>query len=211
MSGPFCFYGHLDAMQAAVLNSILEKHIPSGAVTYCTQLWRDTPFQLILRKSRTTKLGDFSCKPGGIPRITLNEDSHPFQFLLTYLHEVAHLRVHQTSGFGVPPHGQQWKETFRELCEPVFDMNVFPADILEALRQHLINPPATCFAHANLSRLLSGNAGSNLLLIDIPEGSEFQLHGRWYKKGKLRRTRILCKELNSRRNYLISANAPVGS
>ena len=199
-------------MQAASLKALLETHLPTAAVDYCHQLWIDAPFHLVLRKSRTTKLGDFSCRPGRQPRITINADSSPYVFLLTYLHEVAHLHVHGRLGFSVSPHGEEWKQAFRDLCAPLFQLNIFPPLLAEAVRSHLQNPPASSFSDAALIRQLNAldhRTVNGLLLIDIPEGSEFQLHGRWYKKGKHRRTRILCKELTSRRNYLISAHAPI--
>ncbi len=197
-------------MQATALKTLLETHVAPAAVAYCFQLWLDSPFQLVLRKSRTTKFGDFSCRPGRQPRITINADSSPYVFLLTYLHEVAHLHVHRRFGFSVSPHGEEWKQTYRNLCAPLLQLNIFPAPLAVAVRNHLQNPPASSFTDAGLSRLIH-EPDKGLLLIDLPEGSEFQLHGRWYKKGKLRRTRIVCKELNSSRTYLISAHAPLGS
>lgn len=200
-------------MQVAALTSILEKHLPARAVPYCLQLWKETPFQLILRKTRLTKLGDFTCKPGRSPRITINDDSHPFQFLLTYVHEVAHLRVYQVSGFNVAPHGRQWKDAFRNLCAPLFELNVFPDSVLETLRQHLQNPSASSMRDAHLSGHLQeydDRLKGSVRLLDLPEGSQFLYHGRWYEKGRLRRTRIICKELSSRRKYLISAHALIG-
>lgn len=203
----------LGDMQVAALTSILEKHIPSQAVPYCLQLWEETPFQLVLRKNRATKLGDFTCKPGCPPRITINDDSHHFQFLLTFVHEVAHLRVYQVSGFKVPPHGRQWKETFRNLCGPLFELKVFPESMLETLRQHLQNPSASSMNDANLSGHLQEydeRLKGRVRLADLPEGSQFRYHGKWFEKGHLRRTRILCRELSSRRKYAISAHVLIG-
>lgn len=196
-----------------MLNSLLETHMPSGAVAYCHQLWLETPFQLILRKSRTTKLGDFSCRPGRQPRITINADSHPFVFLLTYLHEVAHMRIHGEFGFKVPPHGKEWKQRFRELCSPLLASGIFPETLAIVLRHHLQNPAASSFSDVRLARVLQEldhRSSGVLMLADLPEGSRFQLRGRWYQKGKLKRTRVVCRELTSKRNYLISAHAPVG-
>jgi SprT protein len=192
---------------------LLERHVPPRAVEYCYQLWKDAPFELILRKRRLTKLGDFTCRPGHSPRITLNADSHPFVFLLTYVHEVAHLRVHREFGFRVPPHGKEWKNRFRELCSPLLLLSVFPETVKEVLMRHLQNPSASSFSDPQLLRVLrdqDSRLSETLQLADIPEESRFMLHGRWYQKGKLKRTRVVCKELASGRNYLISAHATVG-
>jgi SprT protein len=200
-------------MEAAALMSLLANHAPAGAVGYCFQLWQDEPFQLVLRKSRITKLGDFSCRPGRAPRITVNADSHPFVFLLTYLHEVAHLKVHRQFGFEVSPHGKEWKHHFRQLCTPLITSSIFPESVAAALHHHLKDPTASSFSDARLMRVLREHdhrMSGTLTLVDLPEGSQFQLHGRWYQKVKLKRTRVLCRALKSRRHYLISARAPVG-
>ncbi len=201
-------------MNSESLVSILEKHLPAKAIPYCIQLWRDHPFQFKLRKSRVSKVGDFSCRPGHSPKITVNADSHPYLFLLTYVHEVAHLLVHQAFGWRAAPHGKEWKRAFRQLCLPLLQDGAFPPDLSQALEQHLHNPKASSFSDAALSKtlrrydhLLSGAT----TLGDIPEGSEFQIRGRWFTKGKQKRTRVVCRDLKSRRNYMIAADAVVGN
>jgi hypothetical protein len=42
-------------------------------------------------------------------------------------------------------------------------------------------------------------------------GSVFGLNGRWFTKGKHQRTRALCRELKSKRNYLVPLDAPIQS
>jgi SprT protein len=53
------------------------------------------------------------------------------------------------------------------------------------------------------------NQKSVALLSGIPEGSIFKLQGRYFKKGKLRRTRVLCQEMKTKRNYLVPMEAQV--
>lgn len=204
----------LPTMQTAdALLPVLEKHVPPGAVAYCLELWQQDPFHFVLRRTRVTKLGDFSCRPGRPPRITVNADIHPFLFLLTFIHEVAHLRVHRRRGWHAAPHGQEWKESFRDLCAPLFSINLLPASLAEALRDHLRNPSASSQTDLRLShalRELDQSKSPGLVLADLPEGSKFHIRGRWFQKGKHKRTRVLCREVASRRHYLIPANAPIG-
>jgi len=201
-------------MHSQSLSSVLEKHVPEGAVDYCLQLWREYPFHFILRKSRVSKLGDFSCRPGREPRITVNADSHPYVFLITYVHEVAHLRVHRDRGWKAAPHGKEWKMAFQQLFEPLLNARIFPDNVEQALRKHMENPRASSFADATLTRVLrqyDERSVSSIALSDLPEGSTFHVRGRWFEKGKLRRTRVLCRELSSRRNYLIAADTLIGN
>jgi len=169
-------------------------------------------FRLTLRKNRVTKVGDFTFRPGHIPRITLNHDLHPYMFLLTYIHEVAHLDVHQKFGHRVEAHGNEWKKAFQTLLAPVLSEEIFPSELFQALQKHMINPKASSFSDAELTKVIrqyDPRGGTLVILSEIPEGSIFSLNGRWFVKGKLRRTRFECRELKSKKNYLVPADAPI--
>jgi len=195
-----------------VLNT-LQIHVPKPAVNYCFHLWKEKPFKLKLTKSRQTKIGDFtSRKDDAHSRITLNHDLNPFTFLITYIHEVAHLHVFLEFGHRAEPHGEHWKNSFQKLLEPVLTSEIFPDKILAPLAKHIQNPKASSFADTVLTKALrtfDENAHAYIILSDLPEGSTFQLNGRYFKKGILRRTRILCKDVNSKRQYLVPAEALV--
>lgn len=200
-------------MERNAVAEILMNHVPETARAYALQLWEEKPFALKLTRGRQTKVGDFTCKRHGAhPRITLNHDLNPYLFLITYVHEVAHWRVYVQHGHRVDPHGEQWKNAFRDLMIPVMTDNVFPETILGILRRHMENPKASSFADTTLTQALrtfDANHDQQLALGDIPEGSIFKLQGRYYKKGALRRTRVLCREVQSRRQYLVPADALV--
>ncbi|MCW5912107.1 MAG: SprT-like domain-containing protein [Cyclobacteriaceae bacterium] len=191
----------------------LYPHIPSVTLAYCVELWQRSPFQFRLSKKRASKAGDFTCRHGHAPRITINRDLTPLEFLITYIHEVAHLHVHKAYGFKAEAHGEEWKSRFRELLEPVLSEAVFPEPIFSCLKQHMQNPKASTYSDAGLTRLLHRGhprTAQLVYLADLPEGSTFDLNGRWFKKGKLKRTRVLCTEIKSRRQFLVPADAPVG-
>lgn len=194
------------------LNAILQNHVPLSSVNYCLQLWHNSSFKFKLRKSRQSKVGDFSCKHGETPQITVNDDLHPYLFLITYIHEVAHLHVHQQLGNRVEAHGEEWKSTFRELLQPVMTSEVFPEKILKGLRRHMVNPKASTFSDPEMTELLRGvdpKWSRATLLSEIPEGSLFGLNGKWFRKGTLQRTRVLCLELKTKRKFLVPADMPV--
>ncbi len=199
-------------MDSNKVQSLLLSHLPAGAIDYCYRLWLSQPFEFKLRKSRHTKVGDFTCHPGRTPRITINRDLHPYMFLLTYVHEVGHLEVHRRFGNNVEGHGQEWKETFRRILEPVLNELIFPADLLAALRGHMADPRASTFSDPELVRVLrqyDPHATAQTFLGDIPEGSIFGMRGRWFKKGETKRTRALCQEIKSKRRYFVPLDAAV--
>ena len=199
-------------MNQEKVNSILQEHIPDRALQYSLELWRETPFQLKITRTRQTKVGDFTTRRSAQPRITLNHELNPYLFVITYIHEVAHLRVHLQHGSGVDPHGEEWKSSFRQLIQPMLNENVFPPDILGELLRHMSSPKASSFADTELTKVLrryDKNASHYATLSDIPEGSVFRFQGRFFKKGKIRRTRVLCHEVKTRRHYLVPADVLV--
>lgn len=201
-------------MTPTEFSDVLDKHVPEGAKYYCFSLWQRYPFKFKLRKNRVTKVGDFTCYPGKTPVITVNHDLDPYLFLITYVHEVAHLVVHIAHGNKVESHGQEWKKTFQLMMEPIMTDTIFPDKLLHGLRKHMQNPKASTFSDSHFTQLLrqfDERQKDVVLLSHIPEGSVFGYHGRWFRKGKLRRTRVECRELNSKAKYLVPADVPVTS
>ena len=200
-------------MQGKQVFGILTQHVPLLAVDYTFQLWTQTAFELKLSRKRESKVGDFTFKRNSaIQRITLNHDLNPYLFLITYIHEVAHLRVHLHYGNRLEPHGSEWKKVFQNLMLPVLKENVFPPEILHILLRHMRNPKASSFADRELTlalRKFDVGSSKQVMVSELPEGSIFKLQGKYFKKGKLKRTRVLCHEIKSKRLYLVPAEATV--
>ncbi|ERM81950.1 hypothetical protein P872_06805 [Rhodonellum psychrophilum GCM71 = DSM 17998] len=197
-----------------IFNS-LNLHLPENSVQYCWDLWNEDPFNFLITKSRSTKLGDFRYrKDRPIQTITINSDLNTFQFLITYIHEVAHHRAFKNYGIAIKPHGLEWKKTFQEIISPMLSDLVFPKDILIPLKRHMLNPKASTGADLFLNREikkynLQNQEPGHSLLNDIKLGSIFELKGRKFQKETVRRTRVLCIEIPSGKKYLISAHAEV--
>ena len=197
------------------LKEILEIHLPKSALSYCIALWTETPFSFSVKKPRASKLGDFRYrKDQKIQTITINADLNPYQFLLTYIHEVSHLRTFQKFGIHHSPHGKEWKKSFQDLMLPLLSDSVFPKDILIPLKRHMRNPAASSSRDLFLMKEMSkydayANQSAPYFLSDLAPGSIFQVAGRKFKKGETRRTRVLCEEINSGKKYLISRLAKV--
>jgi hypothetical protein len=198
------------------LSQIFDTHLPPAAVPYCLELWHKIPFSFKVQKPRTSKLGDFRYrKDRKIQTITINSDLNRFQFLLTFIHEVAHLHSFEEFGPAHAPHGPEWKRKFQVLLTPVLHDSVFPKDILIPLRQHMKNPSASSSRDLFLMKEMSkydypsDQTSEHIFLSDLLPGKEFLLSGRKFKKGITRRTRILCEEVDTGRKYLVSRLAKV--
>jgi hypothetical protein len=195
----------------------LKNRVPDKALPYCCSLWEEEPFHLAITRSRSSKLGDFRYRADlAVQKITIYHDLNIYQFLITYIHEVAHHRVFSKYGSAKKPHGQEWKRTFRQLMMPVLNDGVFPRDILIPLRLHMANPKASTGADYFLMKELKKYDSKEtidgaILLGDLKIGSRFELRRRVFEKLETRRTRVLCKELSSGKRYLISSHAEVVS
>ena len=200
-------------MNSEKVRHILLQHVPPTVLGYCISLWENSPFELKLTGTRQSKVGDFTSRKSiGHSRITINRDLNPYLFLITYVHEVAHHCVHLRFGNRIDPHGDEWKNVFKQLMRPLLENDTFPAEILHILARHMENPKASSFVDAELTRVLRSfdiNADRYTALSDIPEGSIFHFQGRYFKKGKLKRTRVLCREVKSKRNFLVPAEVLV--
>lgn len=194
------------------LKSVLSNYIPATAVDYCYDLWQQYPFHFKLRKSRVSKLGDYSYDPRDDSHtITVNADLNTYQFLITYVHEVAHRVVHKHRS-RQKPHGIEWKTTFRDLMLPVLSREVFPNDVLQVLARHMRNPKASTAGDPALVKVLAaydeGNSDA-FTLEDVPLGDEFVFRGRAFRKLEKKRTRALCLDLKNKKKYLIPEMADI--
>lgn len=191
----------------------MKGHVPENAVHYCLDLWTSIPFNFKVKGTRTTKLGDYRYdRRNGAHIITVNMDLNRFSFLITYIHEIAHLLTTERDGRDVPPHGAEWKANFSELMQPVLSELVFPGELLTVLKKHMQNPKASTYGDpALLSELRKYDDlnGELVPLSSISEGDLFEFNRRTYRKLQLRRTRVVCLEVKTSRKYLISKLALV--
>ncbi|MFN8358154.1 MAG: SprT-like domain-containing protein [Spirosomataceae bacterium] len=191
---------------------VFRTHLPEPAVSYCYDLWQAHTFLFKITRSRQSKLGDYCYRLDQGHQITVNHDLNPYAFLITYLHEVAHLLVFKQYVRRKAPHGKEWKAQFRQLLIPMMTETVFPKPILIALQLYVRNPTAATNSFGPLKEALKAfdPVDPNLIsLLQVAEGEAFVLGKRVFVKGELRRTRVVCTELRSGRKYTVLAKAMV--
>jgi hypothetical protein len=199
------------------ISAVLSKYLPPPAVNTCTSWIIQKNIHLKLTRGRASKYGDYMpLPPGNGHRITVNHDLNRFSFLITFVHEVAHLETYNKFRHRAEPHGREWKNEFRTLLSDFVHGGVFPEDIKEALSSYLIDPAASSCTDHNLLRVLrkyDTHASEVVHLEDVPEHSVFRLHqsrsGMTFKKGRLIRKRFHCIEVRTGREYLVSPLAEV--
>jgi SprT protein len=193
------------------LESALSRFLPEGSVELACAMLREHPHHLIITPPRSTKLGDFTPDPTNQRHeLTVNGNLNRFAFLITLMHELAHLTTWQEYRNKVKPHGAEWKNNFRKTLGPFIGNAIFPQDIEEAVRKYLANPAASTCSDLGLSRVLARydrvSHPSIKLLDELPHGSHF-LYGkekRKFVKGARQRTRYLCREVGTNQDYLFN-------
>ncbi len=196
-----------------VVTEKLKAFLPAGFEVMVADLLFENPVSFKIVPPRSTKLGDFRAgMQGEKHQITVNGDLNPYAFLVTTLHEFAHLQTFINYGRFVKPHGEEWKATYRKLLLPAIDSQLLPTDVANALVNSLASTKASSCSDVQLSRVLKQYDKPKdgiVLLESLPKNTTFALQGKHFIKGDLRRKRYLCDELSSRRKYLIHALSEV--
>ena len=197
------------------LADILTKYFPKNTYPVLSDVINSHEFSFKATKNRTSKLGDFRVRQGHLPLITVNGTLNSYSFLITFLHELAHLAAHLKFGRGIKPHGYEWKSQFQEYLLICIKNNIFPDDLLTHLLLFTNNPKASTSASPDLMKALakydcnSNKTVDTLYLDDILIDHFFIFRGETYKKLDKRRTRALCERLSNKKRYTISGHAEV--
>lgn len=201
-------------MPRAYLQEVLAKYIPTKAVFIITDWIIENRIKIKITKSRSTKLGDFRPPFKGTAHlITINYDLNKYSFLITLVHELAHLKAWQKHKNKVAPHGIEWKNEYKYLMSFFLHNTIFPDDVNKALAKYMNNPAAASCSDLNLLRILRKYDKRDTGIIHLeeaPENCVFKLeNGRIFRKGEKRRTRFHCTEVATKRLYTVSSLAAI--
>jgi hypothetical protein len=195
------------------LSEVLSKYLPEHAVTLCFELIKTNAVHLKIVNERQTRHGDYRKAINGKHEITVNGSLNKYRFLITLVHEIAHLVAFEKHGKFIKPHGIEWKMTFQRLMLPFIRPEIFPHSVLPLVANHFKNPTASSDTDARLAYALKqfDERKSDVnFLHEIPNGSTFRIkNGRIFKKLGLRVKRYECIEINSQKRFLFNATAEV--
>ncbi|MFV0606761.1 MAG: SprT-like domain-containing protein [Niabella sp.] len=187
----------------------LADYLPNGSYEYVADYLHQYKVHLTIAKSRSSILGDYRHKADTKNhRISVNGNLNKYAFLITLLHELAHLLTFEQFGRRVQAHGKEWKSIYSNMLAIFLQKKLFPADIEAELLKTLRAPGASTCSETGLQRVLykydDSKAGFTLVE-NVPEGHIFTTtDGRQFVKGIKRRTRHICKELTTGRSFLFS-------
>jgi len=186
--------------------------IPTNSISYIEDLLKRYQIEIKIKSERRTRHGDFRVLSNGNCLITVNSNLNKYRFLITLIHEIAHLIAFKKYGSMVKPHGNEWKHTFQQLMLPYLRPEIFPNQLLPYLAIHFKNPKASSDTDAKLSLALKHYDAPNdkNYIFEIPLGRDFRLHnGKIFKKGKKLVKRHECLEVATGKIYLFNPNAEV--
>lgn len=195
------------------MEQLLEKYLPKSAITPVFELIQQQEVHLKIVRERKTRHGDYRKDLSGRHLITINASLNPYSFLITLIHELAHLLAYKTYGRRIKPHGKEWKHCFQHLMLPFLRPEVFPDQLLPVLAKHFKNPKASSDTDAVLSIALKqydSKEHFSTFMFEIPDGSLFKTsNNRVFKKVSKRVKRYECMELKTQKIYLFQPNAQV--
>ena len=194
--------------------SLLSKYLPEGTAPIIGR-WIDYyQCEFKISRKRSTKYGDYRApfKESG-HRISVNFDLNPYAFLVTTVHEFAHLLTWNEHKRKAKPHGAEWKANFKKMMRPFFDAHSFPEDVQRAIISYLQNPAASSCSDLHLFRTLKqyDQVAIDIITVEsLPANSLFEMkNGRVFRKELQVRKRFRCVEIKTGAVYLFSPLAEV--
>ncbi len=195
---------------------ILQNHLPAQAVDYVYNYLNQHKVHFHITRERRTKYGDYRWPQPkhDFHEISVNGDLNPYLFLWVFLHEAAHLETHLKHSH-VLPHGHEWQEEYRLLLADHADL--FPADAQPPLARLTRRIPLSRTQMRIVEEALrhynpNYSAEEHTVLDELPAGSHFRLKNKpqkLFESIQRRRTRWLCRDLDSGRHYTIAARSEV--
>lgn len=192
----------------------MQKYLPERAVDSVFELIKINDVHLKIVNQRQTKHGDYRRMGNGVHVITINNSLNKYAFLITLIHEIAHLVAFEKYGRLIKPHGVEWKYTFQSLMLPFIRPEVYPDSLIGIVANHFRNPKASSDTDAQLSLALKAfdvnSESDKSYVFELLEGDNFRIpNGKVFKRGKKRTKRYECLDLGSGKLYLFQPNAQV--
>ena len=195
------------------MSEVLSKYLPEHAVASCFELIKTNNVHLKIVNERQTRHGDYRKGFSGKHEITVNANLNKYRFLITLVHEIAHLVAFEKYGRLIKPHGVEWKMTFQRLMVPFIRPEIFPHSVLPLVANHFRNPSASSDTDARLAFALKQfdeRKPDVHFVHEVPSGSLFRIkNGRVFQKKGLRVKRYECLEVKTGKLFLFNANAEV--
>lgn len=187
----------------------LNSFLPDGSFDLVAQYLLKYKVHLTVTRDRKSILGNYRNKIfDKTHRISVNGGLNKYSFLITLLHELAHLLAFERFGHSILPHGKEWKKEYGNILSEFLPHKFFPANIEKILLATLQSPAASSCADTNLMRELKKYDHKKegfAFVEELDEGKLFMIKGgRIFRKGLKIRTRYKCIEVANNKAWLFS-------
>lgn len=196
------------------LVKVLTEYLPENALSLCAELIMLHRLHLHIEVERKGRYGDYTPHSGKGSRISINHNLSPYEFLITFIHELAHHTTFLKYGNRHEPHGTEWKSEFKICMRPFFELEIFPYDLKAILAKHMQNPKYSQSADVKLLQVLRKYDHSKkdiLTLAQLADGTVFMMKKDPTPMRRLNklRTYILCESLDGKHKYRVHSMVEV--
>jgi len=186
----------------------LNDYLPPGTYEAVLAYLSQYKVHLTVARDRKSVLGDYRHRTNqDNHRISVNGNLNSWSFLITLLHELAHLLAFEHFGNDIMAHGKEWKRVYGGLLDQFLQKKIFPSDIELELLRSLQNPGASSCAEDGLLRVLRryDKQSHHRLVEELAINTMFRTSdGRVFQKGEKLRKRFKCAEVKTGKVYLFS-------
>lgn len=179
----------------------LEKYLPSNTLIHLKNWFSDYYIHIKVTRERNSKLGDYRKIRDNSHEITINSTLAPQLFFFVLTHELAHLIAFEKYGRRIAPHGNEWKQTFREMLLESID--VYEEDLKPIITKFSYSPKANFMASPDLVKYFHvENHDDELQYIErLTKGEQFIYRNEQYILEGLIKKNYLCTNLATGRKY----------
>ncbi|MCP1301408.1 SprT-like domain-containing protein [Chryseobacterium sp. S0630] len=179
----------------------LEKYLPQNTLKYLRIWFSDYYIHIKVTRNRNSKLGDYRKLPDNSHEITVNSTLTPQLFFFVLTHELAHLIAFEKYGRRISPHGNEWKETFRNML--LESLEIYDEELKPIIIKFSKSPKANFMASPDLVRYFHTEKQDDTLqfIEELKKGEFFIYRNEKYLLEGLVKKNYLCKNLATGRKY----------
>lgn len=180
----------------------LEKYLPQNNTLKYLSIWfSDYYIHIKVTRNRNSKLGDYRKLPDNSHEITVNSTLTPQLFFFVLTHELAHLIAFEKYGRKISPHGNEWKETFRNML--LESLEIYDEELKPIIIKFSKSPKANFMASPDLVRYFHTEKQDDTLhfIEELQKGEFFIYRNEKYLLEGLVKKNYLCKNLATGRKY----------
>ena len=185
----------------------LEKFLPDNTLPFLKVWFGNYNCHLKITRNRNSKLGDYRKMPDNSHQITINGTLEPQLFFFVLTHELAHLIAFEKYGRRISPHGQEWKQTFREML--LESLEAYQEDLKLIIKDFSKSPKANFMASPELVKYFHKEEDGFYYIENLEIGERFIFRKETYIIKEKIKKRYLCKNLSNGKQYLFKSSSKV--